>query len=45
MNGFLVGNPGDVEKQKLFVESLGEWVVQAQPPVARLANPTLGTRA
>src|SRR6476660_9104495 len=33
MNGFLVGNPGDVEKQKLFVESLGDFVVTKHLPL------------
>src|SRR5947209_17217994 len=33
MNGFLVGNPGDVEKQKLFVECLGDFVVTKHLPL------------
>ena len=33
MNGFLVGNPGDVEKQKLFVERLGDFVVTKHLPL------------
>ena len=27
MNGFLVGDAGDVEKQELFVERLGDFIV------------------
>ena len=33
MNGFLVGDPGDVEKQKLFVERLGDFVVTKHLPL------------
>ena len=33
MNGFFVGDAGDVEKQELFVERLGDFVVTKHLPL------------
>ena len=33
MNGFLVGDAGDVEKQKLFVERPGDFIVAKHLPL------------
>ena len=33
MNGFLVGDAGDVEKQELFVEGLGDFIVAKHLPL------------
>ena len=40
MNGFLVGDAGDVEKQELFVERLGDFIIAKHLPLEHRRSDT-----
>jgi len=42
VNGFLVGDSGDVEKQKLFVKCLGDFIVAKHLPLEHRRSDTAG---